>query len=517
MYFCGWQRLRQLENGIMVWEKLNVPPLSTILPKEDVPTFQKLMWGLIPLATVLLAFMINIQLIWVHALKSGRKTFPVYFKYGVQYTEFKKSVFKISYLWGFLMLIVTGYGIYWIYIKNEKQINPVRVTESYYDALDFKEFERAYSYLDPESNKTIDQYMLEIAVTDGLLSSYAKLDRIKVNITAQTDRTAKVKVLTHWITPLEKIDKTFYHELVKYGKKWFVKPLEYDLDIPPDQLFAENITAFYNHGRRRISSEQTYHEDVLKQPVLEVLSTRIVEFENQYSLIGEIQNIDNIPADVVITGTLYNDKDEKLARYNAKHQMKHKLMPKEITSFRINFEGIAWVDKEDHKPETFDPDEFTPVEFDEKPTKFDLQSAGNVTTVDLYKGVAINELSVKNDVIEGVLFNSGLEEVTIPLLLISYYDENYELIWVDHQYLPEGIRPQRKQYFGYQFLDLSCVTIINKDMKNVFVNGLLNTEISSKVVPERKAEHQSFPFLSIQGKGFSYIKLEINPYIGMPN
>jgi hypothetical protein len=25
LYFCGWHRLSQLENGIMVWEKLNVP------------------------------------------------------------------------------------------------------------------------------------------------------------------------------------------------------------------------------------------------------------------------------------------------------------------------------------------------------------------------------------------------------------------------------------------------------------------------------------------------------------
>ncbi len=517
LYFCGWQRLRQLENGIMVWEKLNVPPLSSILPKDDVPMFQKLMWGLIPVCSVLLAFIINVQLIWIHALKAKHKSFPVYFKFGIHYEEFQGSVFKASYLWGFLMLIIIGYGFYLMYIKNVKQISPVNVTEAYYDALDFKEFKKAYSYLDPRSDKTIDQYMLEVAVTDGLLSSYAKMDAINVSITAQTDSTARVKAITHWITPLERIDKTFYHELVKYHNKWFVKPLAYDLDIPPDQLFAENSTTFYNHGRRRISSEQTYHEDVLKQPVLEVLSAKIVECSDTYSLIGEIQNIDNIPADVVVTGTLYNDKDEKLARYNTKHQMKHKLMPKEITSFRINFEGIAWINKEDHKPKTFNPDQFTAMKFDEKPAKFNLQCAGNVTTVDLYKGVAINELSIKNDYVEGVLFNSGLEEVTIPLLLVSYYNKDHELVWVDHQYLPEGIRPQRKQYFNYQLLDVSGVHTISKDLKNVFINGLLNAIISNKEVPNRKVEHQSVQFLPIKGKGFSYIKFEINTYIGAPN
>ena len=53
----------------MVWEKLNVPPLSKILPKDEVPTFLKLMWGIIPLLTVLIAFVLNIQMIWYRALK----------------------------------------------------------------------------------------------------------------------------------------------------------------------------------------------------------------------------------------------------------------------------------------------------------------------------------------------------------------------------------------------------------------------------------------------------------------
>ncbi len=518
LYFCGWQRLRQLENGIMVWEKLNVPPLSSILPKDKIPTFQKLMWSLIPVATVLFAFIINIQLIWVHALKSKQKTFPVYFKYGVSYHKFKNIVFTTSYVWGILMLLCTGYGFYWIYIKNVKQLSPINATESYYDALDFKEFERAYSYIDPKSDKTKAQYMLEISVTDGLLSSYAKLNEIDVNITAKTDSTAKVKVDTHWITPLEKIDKTFYHELVKYDKKWYIKPLEYDLDIPPDQLFSENSTSFYNHGRRRISSEQTHHEDVLKQPVLEVLTAKIVGHKNEYSIIGELQNVDNVPADVVITGTLYNNENQRLAKFNAKNQMKHKLLPKEITSFRINFEGIAWMNKEEQKPKTFNPDEFTSLEFNQIPVTFNLQCAGNVATVDLFKGVTINDLSiVENTMVEGVLFNSGLEEVTIPMLLISYYTKDQKLIWVDHRYLREGIRPQRKLYFKYPLLDILDIHSINDTMDNVFVNGLANAKISNKVVPDRKSGHQSSQLIPIEGKGFSYIKIEISTYIGAPN
>ena len=518
LYFCGWQRLRQLENGIMVWEKLNVPPLSNILPKDSTPMFQKLMWGLIPLITVLIAFVINIQLIWVHALKSTHKAFPAYFKFGVHYGAiFRKKIFKISYLWGIAMLIVFGVGMYRTYVKNATQLRPENVLKAYYDALDFKEFKRAYSYLDPKSNISLDQYMLEVSVTDGLLSSYAKLDELQVEISSQTKSLAKAKIIGHWVTPLEKISKTFYHELVKQDGRWYVQPLEYDLDIPPDQLFAENIASFFNHGRRRITSEQTYHEDVLKQPVLEVLSAKIVEKEGQYHIVGELQNVDNVPSDVVITGALYNHNNTELAKYNVKHQMKHKLMPKEVTSFRMNFEGIAWKNKEDSKPTTFDPDQFTAVELQDQPVQFNLQCTGNVATVDLYKGLVLNDVSIREHEIQGVLFNSGLKEVTIPQLLISYYDENRTLVWVDHKFLPEGIRSQRKLYFEYDLLDLSEVESINDDMKNVFVNGLSNSQISKKMIPNRKTEHIIPQLLPVAGKGFAYLKIEINNYVGVSN
>jgi hypothetical protein len=39
--------------------------------------------------------------------------------------------------------------------------------------------------------------------------------------------------------------------------------------------------------------------------------------------------------------------------------IKHKLMPKEITSFKVNFEDIAWLKNTDTKPTTFNPNEFT--------------------------------------------------------------------------------------------------------------------------------------------------------------
>ncbi len=517
LYFCGWQRLPQLENGIQVWEKLNVPPISSILPKEDVATWQKLFWGIIPFLTVIIAFILNIQWLWIRALKAKIRTIPDYLNFENNYGSFSKRLLKTTHIWSVFLAVTLCYGIYKFYIKNDAHHSPENTILAYYDALDFKEFKKAHNLINPESNMSIAQYMLEVSVTDGLLNSYAKLDAIDTKVTHKTDSLATIKVNTNWITPLEKISKTNYKSLIKLNGKWYIQPEDIDLDLPPDQLYSDNSTGYFNQGRRRITTEQTHHEDVLKQPVLEILSAKLIKRDNSYALIGEIQNIDNVPADVVLNGTLYNDDDKELAAFNAKYHVKHKLLPKEVTSFKINFEGIAWSKIQDSIPKTFNPDEFTPIEFSEQPTKFNLQVAGNVSGSDLYKKATISDLNISSEVISGKLFNSGLEEITIPQLLITYYDENKNMIWVDHLFLEEGIRQQRQQAFEYLLLKDNNINIITDDMENCFVNGLPNEDISNKIVPNRIKNQTHVALQTIDHPNYKFIKIETNSYIGNSN
>ncbi len=54
-------------------------------------------------------------------------------------------------------------------------------------------------------------------------------------------------------------------------------------------------------------------------------------------------------------------------------------------------------------------------------------------------------------------------------------------------------------------------------MKNIFVNGLPNENISDKIVPNRIQNHTNAQLQAIEHPDFSYIKIEINTYIGSPN
>lgn len=516
LYFCGWHRLTQLENGIMVWEKLNVQPLSKILPKEDVSIFLKLMWGIIPLLTVVIAFVLNIQMIWFQALKIKVLEKPAFLIHGVAYTGFKRKMVGFLHIWTLIVLVLFGFGIYQTYLKNATQISPENVVRSYYDALDFKFFEKAHTYIVPSKEYSLAQFMLEISVSDGILNSYGKLDAINTEIKYQSKNKAQVIASTKWITPLEIIEKKYIHEVQKINGKWFIIPEKKDTDLPPDELTSSNNTFYYKQGRRKISTQQTYHEDILRQPDLEIIKARLISFENKYMIIGEVQNIDNVPADVVLKASLYGKKNQLLGSFNAKYVIKHKLLPKETTSFKVNFEDIAWINASEVKPTSFNPEEFTDKNFKNKPITFDIQSAGNVAISDLYTAVAISDLAISEKEIKGTLFNYGIQEVTVPEILISYYNDKKELLYVDHKFIKEGIRIQRKQYFNYLFLDLTSLKTILYSTENCFVNGISNESIARDVIKKRKTEEEEEQLQKVNGKGFSYIKIELNNYIGNP-
>ncbi|OCB78466.1 hypothetical protein [Flavobacterium crassostreae] len=516
LYFCGWHRLSLLENGIMVWEKLNVNPLPKVLPKDEVPLYLKLMWGIVPILTVLIAFVINIQSIFYKALKLKEEPKPDFFRFAIAYKKFPFSIIAIQHLWVLLLLGIIGSNVYGFYTNNATQISPENVVKAYYDALDFKYYEKAHALINPESKMSISQFMLETSVADGILNSYAKLDAITIESIQKAKNRSTLVAKTKWITPLEVIHKEYYHELIKRKGKWYLLPQKLPLDIPPDQFLSDNTTAYFKQGRRKITTQQTYHEDVLKQPELEILSAKLIQYGKEYLIIGELQNIANTPADVVVKATLYNKYNQTLASFNAKDVIKHKILPKETTSFKIHFEEVSWLENNRTQPTTFNPKEFTPKDIKETPANFDIQSAGNVALTDFYIQVALSDLTIEDNRLKGTLFNYGIQEVTVPELLISYYNQDKELLYVDNHFLREGIRVQRKQYFDYPMLDLSHCRIVQSSLDNCYVNGLPNATLAKTIVPNRSKEAEKEVLQKVNGKGFSYIKIEMNNYIGNP-
>lgn len=502
LHFTGWNKLQRLENGIMVWERAGISPLPKVLSADTVPLFQKLMWGIIPIATIVVALLLNLKSLYRRsfAIQTTKKS-QEYVNYGIVTKGFSNKPQSILFFWICCMLVLLDFGMYRFYIENSKQISPVNVVKAYYDAMDFKEYETAHRLLHPASGKSLEQFMLEISVTDGLLSSYAKLDAINVEVLSENEFEATVKVKTKYVTPLKNYLQEETRIVKKHNGDWYLQPLPLTLDLPPNQLFSENNIEFYNHGRRRTTTKKTYHEDVLKQPEVLVKDCQLIQNNDVFSIVGMLQNIDNVPAVLSVKGTLYNKDHKNILSYNTNDIVKYTLLPKETTPFQINLvEGLSLISEEEN-----DTNPFKNVK------TFGLQVSTNVATGSFFKGLQLHSVTTTNQQLTGKIFNASSKNATIPQVLITYYDEDKNMLWIDREYIDQSIRPQRTTYFSIPLKKEIAATIKESSTELCFVNGMSTNEIESKLNLDKDAPSTGKLF-KVNGKGYSYISVVLNSY-----
>ncbi len=505
LHFTGWQRLTALENGIQVWERLYVPPLPNILPKDELPQWQKTYWGTIPVLTIFVTLFIFLlkpieeKVIEINKNAKNRLS----------------SVFiKFLHLW---MYLLVGTIIYMVisYYNNHQRLNtPEKVLSHYYNAIDFKDFDKAYTLLDQELAPEKEDYLRQISVSDGVLNSYSKMNSIDVEIIEQSGNTAKASVTIESITPLQMIDNTRIHYLTKKENQWYIQPSNIETDLPPS-LYVEQATIdFHLQGRRKVDSGQTYREDILRQPEVIVTQASLIEIESQYAIVGIIQNVDNLPADISILGSVYNNQNEKIASYNAMYIQKHVLLPQESSIFRIDFEDTAWKSEDSNKPTTFDPTITNQFAFDDPPASFDVHLTTNVSNANIYRSVSLNSIDIKEDKISGSLLNSGTKEITIPQLLIAYYDKNQKIKWAESVFLQSNIRQQRRITFETKITEPRSAKTIMRSTEKTFCNGTPMQELYRKHKFTNNNQQVSTYLIPNSQTGIS---LDINAFIGNPN
>ena len=145
-----------------------------------------------------------------------------------------------------------------------------------------------------------------------------------------------------------------------------------------------------------------------------------------------------------------------------------------------------------------------------------LHTAENTSNSDLYKDIVLSEINITPNNVSGTLFNSGIQEITVPQMIITFYNEDKEMIWVDNLFLKEGIRQERKLRFNYPIPLDPKIKTVSDDMSFCFVNGLPNKDIAFKIIPNRIKNHTNGKLQKVDHPLFSYIRIELNFYIGNP-
>lgn len=478
LYFAGWERVQRLENGIMVWQKQDIPPLPTVLPRKDLPKVIKLWWGIMPFLSLTLAFTVNFVLLWFSKVKNISKYDDAYNDSDdIIVPPLRKLTLYFLGGWIFTVVTIVVYVSYQLSTFSPYQ-SPKDVVVAYYDAVDFKYFEAAHGFFDPADRPDFDDYFVKLSVEDGILASYAKLNNLKIDLKKITKDKYEAHIVAEWITPVEEYYTRATHIVVRNKGKWYLKAPKFDLSIPADQFMVEKVQGIHGHGKRQAGTSATQHDDVLDRPDLQILDARLVKMDSSYFVVGELQNVDSYPAHITISAQLYDKNNRKLVSYNAKFATIHRILPLEKIPFKVEFESTAWNYKNEAKSTKFNPNEFSPFKYSAPPSQFKLLARAVVDKNDLYRSYDIQNLRFKDDFFVGTLLNYGTEEISVPKLLISYTDKNGDLAWLDTYFMREGVRPQRKRQFEVPLLKFKEFSIIKiGENKDFYVNGLPNVEV----------------------------------------
>ncbi len=515
LYFSGWEKVVVLDNFIVVWEKPDVPPLPGLLPKKNIPKYQRLIWGIMPLTCLFLMILFNLfgriyysdNDILVRIDKE-----QLFQNIAAKWTH--KYIWWITGLFFLISSSVFFYSCMKSYLENKEQLTPENALYAYYDHLDFRRFEAAHALIEKESRPEMAQFMLELTIEDGLLASFAKLDSLLIldkNIISGDQVEFKVKA--NWITSIMSYQTEHKHVFVRNKNKWFLQHESYEQSTPPDQFFAKAKIFFVNQGRRAADVNNTDKRDVLDRPELYINSANLIKFNNSYSVVGDIQNVDDVPAYLTVEAVLYDSLDREILRYNARDILVHHILPKEVSPFRIDFEEIAWQKSFAAIPEKFDPELSIPFEFQNKPTKFVLFVKAMASDYNLNKDIGIQNIEQVNNSLKGTLKNAGSEQINIPLLLASFYTKDKKLLWVDKQFQKMGIRPQRKKSFDFDLIDLNDIEIVFEGTdKELFANGVSRKDYRSRI-EQNNFDSDWEELFVINNSKAQYCRLLVNGFI----
>lgn len=525
LYFSGWHQLVQLDNGVMVWEREQIPPLPDVLPRKETPVWQRTMWGVLPMGALIagvtvlfleatqislrigrwriirwLYYQITRPSRWIDTLLKRYihipnndqsqvvrwqsvldtvRALPSRVRPSTPSAQFVRTALVLTLI---IIAVTSGVLTY-----QDQARTPEAVILAYYDDLDFRNYKAAYARLDPTVRPSFDQYLLNLSANSGLIASYAKLENLTAEITHSEETYIEMRVHTDWITSLARYQTTQAHTLVLVDNRWTVTPDAVLVEPVPDTFFRRGTVAWKAQASIARPATVTDFSTQSDQPTLEILSSRLVEVNGRHSVVGEVINRATEPADVTVTGLLYDGDEEVLTRYNAQYAILHKLLPKETTPFRVDFEAVAGavltttVEEDDgHDSAEFDPTAFTPVDFESPVQSFEAYAKGIVTGRDLHRDVGVQNLRVAWDetntpLLLGEAINSGTFEATVPHVLITYYNAEGGVMWVDNFYLESAIKSQATVPFALPITPASQVKSIIEDGQT-YSNALVDYE-----------------------------------------
>jgi hypothetical protein len=481
LHFAGWTRLIRLQNGVVVWERTDVTSLPLVERRRFLPPAQAAMWGLLPPAALSAAALIFFTAAVRRGLLSVRREYrPI---------TVAKSVFgDPSSVRGVVASLVAVLVVAAAYVgitswqAARAPLPPEAVIAAHFTDLDFRQFERAWARLDPETRAPFEDAMFQWRWNGGLIASYGKLTRIDATAVDTHSDIVDWDVRLDWLTALDIRRQAIRLRTVRREGIWYVVPTHLRAVQTPVRLHRTAGVDWAAPGRRQPRPETDLYRDRLDRPRIAPSEVRLVRHGERLWLVGQVTNADADPAILTLIGELRGTSGETLVRQGADTTGAERLLPGESAGFRIGFEGVLRF--ADVTPDAgYNPSMYLPPLLAEAPAFATLEARALVSTEGLYRGVSLNAVRAEPTPdglrLSGLAVNTGIETAGIVRVGVLLYDAEGHVRWADAGYVETNIYPGQSAPFVLDLPAANEIEILSEVAGDaIAVNGAGSAEVA---------------------------------------
>ena len=434
LHYTGWNPVTRLQNGVVVWEKANIPPLPDVRAKRKLDRYQVLMWGTLPITAVGLSVFALLWLAVRGRLISRRE--EGYLKVR-EYDSFAVPKWALLVLRIMPVFIIVGlFSIVLAFWGPKSNITAkTKLVETYYGHLDFREYEQAYALLD--TDLSYSDFLRAQRLRGGLLPSYGKLVfSSSADIIDQSQTSELV-----YLTALGYKKVLVVHDLIEqvdgsHRIKYSSEKASHSSDI----TISQTDIGFVDQSSRNVIKPEIEAVKKLQRPRLQVMDSYLYENDSRFYVAGHLSNNSPFPACVNLVATALDENGNDMIAQNMGRIGAHRLLPGETSPYLVAFEGYLKIqDASFNAP--YDPDYFSVPEFSAAPVTAKVEVQSTICSPDIYRKIRISNIEYSDNKLWFNIENAGLKIVSTLQLKIAIRDKESQELFVVPFYLQENLNP----------------------------------------------------------------------------
>jgi hypothetical protein len=291
-----------------------------------------------------------------------------------------------------------------------------------------RDWDAAYSRLADTSVIEKQDFIRDLAGSNGSLRTYSNLQSFTVWPLHATDQDATVRVRMTWSSAIGPFNDTRDLHVRHDTDVWKVDWPKPNLAKVPPQVIPVNYLRWDVIGR---SAGDDWGVQNVDTPNVRITSMNAIERPDGLVLVGEVVNEDTVPAYVSVNATLVKPDQTALDQESSFDMISHTLLPRQVSPYRIDFPGIRIKQV--------------------KNVRMDVKALLVPASADPVIAVTDQKLqkdALGGNVLSGNLVNQSGQNVDIAQVVAAYYDANGKVIWVSNGYVDQALMPQVPVAFG---------------------------------------------------------------------